>query len=84
MGGVYRDEHLLPRGIVQAAANEHALPFVQQARVKIQLSIDQFKNIKRRAFADGEQPVRQGRPETELYVVSLVPGSVYQNVRAPV
>lgn len=33
-------EHLLPIGVVEAAANEHALPFVQQTRVKIQFAID--------------------------------------------
>lgn len=52
MRSINRDEYFLPSRIVQTASDKHALPFVQKARVQIQLAVHEFEDVKRRPFPD--------------------------------
>lgn len=81
MSRVDRHEGLLPCGIVESAADENAVPFVQYARVYIEFAIDQLKDVNSHALADREETIWQGGPEAELNIVAFVARSVHQNVR---
>lgn len=79
MRGVDSHEYLLPVGVVQTRADEHAVPLVEQTRVEIELAADELEHVVGRALAHGEQAIGQGRAETELDVVALLAARVHRH-----
>lgn len=68
----------MPLAVVQARSDENALPFIEQRRMKIQSTVDEFQDVTvwtDRAIersSKSEDSIRQSRSEAKLNVVAFL------------
>lgn len=73
---------LLPVAVVEAGADEDALPLVEQAGVQVQPALGQLQEEVGEPAAHGQQPAAQSGLEPERDVVALLAGRVHLRVAA--
>lgn len=81
MGGVYGHENLLPIRVVEAASDKDAVPLVENARVKVELTTGELEHVVSGTLAHGQKYIGQGRTESELNVVTLLAARVHSDER---
>lgn len=72
MSEIKPDANRLPFGVVEIGTEEDAFPLVQQTRMQIQLSVEQFETVVRLPLSDGQQSFGQRRAESETQIVSFL------------